>query len=119
MQTKAKTVPSKFSPAWMESLDGRTAIAQELRGRYATVCSDLGGEDALSYQEKSLVTRALWLEYHLQQQEELLATGEGFDSGKWVQACNALNGIFSKLGLKRAAKEVSLTQFIQQKGGKK
>ena len=114
MQTKAKTVPQQFSPNWMQSLDGRTAIAQELRGRYAAVCTDLGGEDNLSYMQRSLVTRALWLEFHLQQQEELLATGEGFDSGKWVQAANALQGIWAKLGLERKGKEISLAQFIKR-----
>ena len=118
MQTKSKAVPDKFSPNWMQALDGRTAIAQELRGRYAAVCTDLGGETSLSYMQRSLVTRALWLEFHLQQQEELLATGEGFDSGKWVQAANALQGIWAKLGLERKSKEVNLAQFIQQKGGK-
>ena len=114
MQTKTKAVPQQFSPNWMESLDGRTALAQELRGRYAAVCSDLGGETSLSYMQQSMITRALWLEFHLQQQEELLATGEDFDSGKWVQAANALQGIWAKLGLERKAKEATLSQFIKR-----
>ena len=115
MQTKTKSVPDKFSPNWLHSLDGRTALAQELRGRYAAVCTDLGGETSLSYMQRSLATRALWLEYHLQLEEEKLATGDDFDSGKWVQAANALQGIWAKLGLERKAKEATLSQFIKHK----
>lgn len=119
MQTKTKTVPDRYSPGWMQQLDGRTQLAQELRNRYQALASDLGGHDSLSYQERSLVDRALFLELHLQQEEERLASGKDFDSGKWVQACNALSGIFAKLGLHKRTKDVpDLASFIQSRGSK-
>ena len=68
--------------------------------------NDLGGADSLSYAERSLCERALWLEYWLATQEKALANGGEFDVGRWVQAANSLQGIFAKLGLKRVAKDV-------------
>jgi len=77
-----------------------------MRDRYRTFTDDLGGADCLSYAQRSLVERALWLEYWLAQQEQYLATGGEFDVGKWTQAANSLQGILSKLGLQRIAKDV-------------
>ena len=59
-----------------------------------------------SYQQRSLVERSLWLEYWLADQERKLATGEDFNIGQWVQAANSLQGLLSKLGLQRVAKDV-------------
>nr|WP_297349006.1 hypothetical protein [uncultured Glaciecola sp.] len=105
----------KYSTNWMQNLDGRTAVAQELRQRHSNLCDDLGGYPSLSYQQRAMIDRAIFLEFHLQQQELILATGADFDSGKWVQACNALSGLFAKLGLNRQVKEVtSLSQYVKQ-----
>ena len=113
-----QTAPqAKYSTDWMQTLDGRTAIAQELRQRHTALCSDLGGYDVLSYQERAMIDRAIFLEYHLQQEEMKLAQGQEFDSGKWVQSCNALSGLFAKLGLNKRVKEVTtLTQYVKQAG---
>lgn len=110
----SKEIPATFQRGFMQSLDGRTAIAQELRQRHKTLTDDLGGVEQLSYQQKALVERALWLEFHLQQEEQKLANGQEFDSGKWTQSCNALQGIFSKLGLERVAKTIpALQQYVK------
>ena len=106
-----------YKTNWLQGLDGRTAVAQELRQRQSSLSNDLGGTEALSYQQRALVDRAIFLEYHLQQQEMRLASGDDFDSGQWVQACNSLGGIFSKLGLQRKLRDVSLSQYV--KGGGK
>ena len=103
-----------YSTNWLQSLDQRTAIAQELLQRQSALCNDLGGYASLSYQQRSLIDRAIFLEYHLQSEELKLATGGEFDSGKWVQACNSLGGIFSKLGLNRHSKDVvSLSDYVK------
>ena len=108
-----QAAPQKdYKTNWLQSLDGRTAIAQELRQRQTSLSNDLGGIASLSYQQRALIDRAIFLEYHLQQQELRLATGADFDSGQWVQAANSLSGIFSKLGLQRKAKDVSLSQYV-------
>ena len=111
-----KTPPSKFNTGWLSELDGRTAIAQEMRERFRAFTDDLGGADTLSYAKRSLVERALWLEFWLAQQEQALAGGSDFDVGKWTQAANALQGILSKLGLDRRAKDVpSLNEYLARK----
>lgn len=115
MHPKTKAPAPEYTPNWLESLDGRTGIAQQLRHRYACMTSDLGGEEHLSYMQRSLVTRALHLEYFLELEETKLRNGGGadFDSGKWAQANNALQGILSKLGLQRQAREVSIGEFVK------
>jgi len=112
-----KYPPDKFAQGWLSELDGRTGIAQVMRQRYDDFTADLGGADRLSYAQRSLVERALWLEYWLAQQEQGLATGAEFDVGKWVQAANSLQGILSKLGLERATRDVpNLSEFIARRG---
>jgi hypothetical protein len=111
-----KTPPSKFNTGWLSELDGRTAIAQEMRERFRAFTDDLGGAENLSYAKRSLVERALWLEFWLAQQEQALAGGADFDVGKWVQAANGLQGILSKLGLDRQAKDLpSLNEYLARK----
>jgi len=108
--------PRNFNTGWLSELDGRTAIAQEMRERFRAFTDDLGGAETLSYAKRSLVERALWLEFWLAQQEQALAGGSDFDVGKWVQAANALQGILSKLGLDRQAKDVpSLNEYLARK----
>lgn len=108
--------PQKFSTGWLSELDGRTGIAQVMRERYRAFTDDLGGSDRLSYAQRSLVERALWLEYWLAQQEQSLAGGSDFDVGKWVQAANSLQGILTKLGLDRVARDVpDLAQYLAKK----
>ena len=120
MNTKSSTITSKTQPVgsqftngWLDGLDGRLGVARELRQRFQALTGDLGGSASLSYAERSLCERALWLEYWLAKQETELANGGEFDVGKWVQAANSLQGIFAKLGLKRVAKDVpSLHEWV-------
>lgn len=103
-----------YKTNWLQSLDGRTAIAQELRQRQTALSNDLGGIASLSYQQRALIDRAIFLEYHLQQEELKLACGAEFDSGKWVQACNSLAGLLSKLGLNSHSRDVvSLADYVK------
>lgn len=114
--TKQATPPNKFSTGWLSQLDGRTGIAQVMRERYNAFTDDLGGAESLSYAQRSLVERALWLEYWLAQQEQSLATGSEFDVGKWTQAANSLQGILTKLGLERQSKDVpDLQSYIKRR----
>lgn len=114
--SKTPNPPERYSPDWLTSLDGRTQVAQVLKQRQQELCDDLGGLTQLSYQQRALVDRALFLEYHLQQEEMKLATGQEFDSGRWVQSCNALLGVFRTLGLQRQAKTLpALQQYMRGK----
>lgn len=117
METKSTEPPQKYTQGWLADLDGRYGLARELRQRFATVCDDLGGEPELSYFQKSLVERALWLEYFLTRQErKLLQADEEFEASRWIQACNSLQGIYSRLGLHRKAKDVpTLQSYLAEK----
>ncbi len=115
----AKQIPEKYTPGYLDDLDGRLAVAQVMRERYRAFTDDLGGADRLSYAQRSLVERALWLEYWLAEQEQSLARGTDFDVGKWVQAANSLQGILTKLGLDRQAKDIpNLSDFIKSRADK-
>ena len=110
---KLQTAPDSFQNGWLDQLDGRTSIAQIMRDRFNHFTDDLGGASHLSYQQRSLVERCLWLEYWLVQQERCLASGEEFNIGQWVQAANSLQGILSKLGLVRVSKNIrDLSDFL-------
>lgn len=113
---KLDAPPERFTTGWLSQLDGRTGIAQVMRERYRVFTDDLGGADHLSYAQRSLVERGLWLEYWLASQEQALAAGDAFDVGKWTQAANSLQGIYSKLGLERQIRDVpDLQSFIKSR----
>jgi len=113
---KQQKPPGTFNTGWLSQLDGRTGVAQVMRERFNAFTADLGGVEHLSYAQRSLVERALWLEYWLAQQEQNLATGADFDVGKWTQAANSLQGILTKLGLERKAKDVpNLHDYINNR----
>lgn len=115
---KLDAPPEQFTPDWLSQLDGRRGVSQAMRQRYRQFTDDLGGESTLSYAQLSLVSRALFLEYWLQQQEQTLAAGNEVDMGKYTQSINALQGILQKLGLERKAKEhPSLGEYLKAKGG--
>ncbi len=115
MAAKRRNVPETYERGFLHELDSRTVLAQEMRARFARFTDDLGGLDSLSYAQRSLVERALWLEHWLAQQEQALAMDGEFDVGKWTQAVNALQGILSKLGLQRQTKDINLADFIAQR----
>ena len=113
---KTPTIPDDYRAGYLSRLDGRTAVAQDMQARWRILTDDLGGEAALSYSQRSLVERALWLEHWLAETEKALARGdyEAFDAARWTQACNSLLGIFNRLGLERRSKDVtpSLADYI-------
>jgi hypothetical protein len=103
---KSSEIPARCSEQWIEKLDGRTQIARIIRDRLEELQTDLGGPAQLSYQEKSLTKRAIWLEAVIEQQEIALSKGEEIDQGKLTQAVNSLIGLLKALGLERRAAEV-------------
>ncbi len=109
--------PDKFSQGWLHSLDGRTTIAQIMAERWQSFTDDLGGADSLSYAQRSLVERALFLEFWLKQQEQELAAGREVDMGRYTQSVNSYQGLLIKLGLDRQSKNIpDLASFLKAKG---
>jgi len=113
---KIAAIPDQFTAGYLDRLDGRSKVAVDMRARWQAMTGDLGGADQLSYAQRSLVERALWLEHWLHIQEQALADGDhaSFDAGRWTQGCNALQGILVKLGLERRQKDVTdLQSYIR------
>lgn len=108
-------VPEQYTPDWLEKLDGRTRIAQVVNERMHSLTDDLGGFESLSYQKRSLIKRAIWMECVIEQQEAALARGEQVDQGKLTQAVNSLIGLLKTLGLERAVKDLNLSDYIAGK----
>jgi hypothetical protein len=110
--------PDRFQQGWLDRLDGRYALARDLRARFQALTDDLGGAANLSYAERALAEHALWLDHWLHEQERALAEGrmKDFDVGRWTQGLNALSGVLTKLGLKRVPKDVpDLSQWLRKR----
>jgi len=109
-------LPDEFTPRFLDALDGRTVVAKTLRARLSEIMADLGGEDQLSYAQRSLVRRAVWLESWIETQEAAAAEGEQVDIGRQVQALNSLVGLWRTLGLERRQKNApTLQEYLRSK----
>ncbi|OOC11335.1 hypothetical protein [Thioalkalivibrio halophilus] len=116
MNTKQAEIPARYSSDWIESLDGRTRLAQAARARLDALQADLGGADALSYQRRSLAKRIVWLEVQIEQREAALARGEEIDEARHTNNVNTLVGLLKSVGLDRKAKDVpDLATYLQQR----
>lgn len=100
------SIPPQYSPDFMERLDRRTVLGRAVIERYETTLDDLGGREALSNIEHSLVRRFVWFEVMLEGMECRAAGGEEIDIGAWTQVTSAWLGIARLLGLKRRAKPI-------------
>ena len=109
---KETDVQAKHTPGFLEDMDGRTEVSRTLRQRLGALVSDLGGLDALSYQERSLCKRVIHLERLIEKRELSLAHNGSIDESGYFVAINVLNGLFTKLGLKRRAKTLSLKDYL-------
>ena len=103
----------------LEQLDGRSLPARLYRERLGELYSDLGGEDALSYAQRSVARRAINMELWLQAVELRLMQGEDISLvlSPYMQGISTLLAIYRLLGLKRRPKEVpDLHDYLRQKG---
>lgn len=117
MAANQKEIPTRYSERWLDDLDHRTAFARDLRARESGIVADLGGN--VSYLERSLVRRGLFLEVLIRRAEARVATGKTLEPdelGRLTQSVNALLGIWKSLGLKRRARDVpSLHDYLRQR----
>lgn len=108
-------IPARYSADWIQKLDGRTTLARVVQNRLAELEADLGGAGQLSYQERSLCRRAIWLEAMLESREAALADGAQVDEGNHTQLIHALTSLWRALGLKRRSKAVDLSTYLKQR----
>ena len=111
---KAQEIQKNYSSDWLEKLDGRTRIAQVVNERMESLTVDLGGIAQLSYQQRSLVKRVVWLEAVIEQQEAAIARGEEVDQGRLTQAINSLIGLLKALGLTKKERDITLADLINK-----
>jgi len=104
-QQKPQNLPAKYEPGYFGKLDGRTTLAKAMAANYDQIVADLGGMDSLSYFQRSLIERALWMEGVIQKYEHELATADKETAetilGKWTQMVNAYAGLCRQLGLEK------------------
>jgi hypothetical protein len=111
-----RQMPIRYRQDFAAVMDGRSRLAREVRDRLTAMLTDLGGEGILSHAQISLCKRAVWLELCCEHEETRVADGCGIDIGPHTQLVNTLVGLYKTLGLKRQAREASLTEYLK-KGG--
>lgn len=111
---KALDVDTRYREDFLDTMDGRTEVSRTLRQRLGQLTSDLGGLNNLSYQERSLCRRIIHLERQLDKKELSLAHNSPIDEQSYYTAINTLSSLFSKLGLKRRARTVSLSDYLKK-----
>lgn len=76
-------------------------------------CGDLGGAEALSKSQKSLIRRASAIECELEQMEGRLSQGDAVDLDVFTRAAGHLRRILELLGLERRPRDIqTLPEFL-------
>jgi hypothetical protein len=111
--TNPDWVPAPYREDFLATLDGRTVVARELKARLTALHNDLGGEPNLSYQQRSLAKRAIYLEARAESMEAAMASGKDVELGQYIMSINAMVGLFRTLGLARQRTSVTLNSYLQ------
>lgn len=98
------SVPAKFDPNFIDRLSRRYSLARIVQGRRAELEAHCGGD--LSYVQRSMVKRLVWLELLTETYEQRVANGDVVDVGALTQLNNTLKGLYKDLGLRRTARPV-------------
>jgi hypothetical protein len=105
-------IPAKFDPDFIERLSKRYSLARIVQARRDALEAHCGGE--LSYIQRSLVKRTVWLELLTESYEQRVASGQEVDVGALTQLNNTLKGLYKDLGLKPTARPVeSLHEYME------
>jgi hypothetical protein len=101
------SLPTKFDPNFVENMDMRFALSHIVQSRIEALESHRGGADCLSYVERSLIRRCVWLELITETFEQRFAEGHETDIGALTQLNNTLKGLYKDLGLKPVTRTVN------------
>jgi hypothetical protein len=105
--------------ALLPGVDGRSTWVRRLRDLVKLHLSDLGGDDAVSEAERSIVRRAATLTIELERLELAFAlAGEAAPEqiDLYQRTANSLRRLLESVGLERRAKDVtpSLQDYLQR-----
>jgi hypothetical protein len=96
---------SNGSTLFLETVDGRSALARRYRDILGQIISDLGGDpsEAQSLIARRAATLGVWCE----QAEAEMAGGKDLDIATFTTASNALRRMLQTLGIERTARNVT------------
>jgi len=96
--------------AVLPDVDGRSTWVRRLRDLIALHVADLGGQDAVSAAELSIVRRAATLTVELERLEAKFATAGQAEAGElalYTTTSNTLKRLLEAVGLRRRARDVT------------
>lgn len=105
----------------LPSVDGRSTWARRLRDLIAQHVSDMGGEDACSTAELSLVRRAATLTIELERLELRFHMNDGakrWELEAYQRSANTLRRLLQAIGLQRRMRDVTptLDEYLAGRG---
>lgn len=98
--------------ATLPDADGRSRWVRRLRDLIELHTADLGGDDAVSEAERSIIRRAATLTVELERMELDFAKADGADAGallRYQTAANSLRRLLESVGLRRRPRDVTPT----------
>ena len=104
----------------LPGVDGRSTWARRLRDLIELHAADLGGEDAITAAEKSILRRAATLTVELERMELGFAQADGADADSldlYSRTAGNLRRLLEAVGLQRRSRDVtpSLASYIEGK----
>jgi hypothetical protein len=113
-------LPAKFDPDFMDRLSKRYSLTRVVQTRCDALVQHCGGTALadLSYVQRSLVKRTIWLELLTESYEQRVASGQEIDVGALTQLNNALKGLYKDLGLKPTARPLETLHDVMYRADK-
>src|SRR5262245_16007363 len=114
-ETKSRGRSRITNGAVLPDVDGRSTWVRRLRDLINLHIADLGGPDAISEAERSIVRRAALLTTELERMEVGFATAgkaEAAELAVYVTTANALRRLLETVGLER--RQLNVTPTLEQ-----
>lgn len=115
--TKYLTLP-EWVDDFLDLIDSRSRLALKLNRRLELLEWDVsaGDPDRLSYIQRSMIRRALWLEARLELDEARILTDNPVSAGSHSTLLNSLTNVYRLLGVNPKIKRVpTLHEYIDQR----
>jgi hypothetical protein len=93
--------------------DANSAWSRRFHDLVVGHVADLGGADLLSEAQFSLIRRAAAIECELERLDARLSLGDPVDMDSYARVAGHLRRIFETLGLKRVARDVTLSPMSE------